>query len=79
MGGALWFWPLGQPDANRDNWLTQPSDRHGMGANLSFVDGHVAFQRRRWPNRLGPVEYRPAENSEDLKDLRWLQVGLPEP
>jgi prepilin-type processing-associated H-X9-DG protein len=80
MGGAFWIWPLGQPDQRRDNWvLSQPSDRHRMGANLSFVDGHVDYQRWRWPKRLGPGRHEPAENADDLNDLRWLQAGLPEP
>jgi len=79
LGGAFWIWPPGQPDPYRDHWLVQPSDRHSLGANLSFVDGHVAFQRWRWPKRLGPGKNEPAENRLDLQDLRWLQAGLPEP
>jgi prepilin-type processing-associated H-X9-DG protein len=79
LGGAFWIWPLGQPDQYRDHWLVQPSDRHSMGANVSFVDGHVDDQRWRWPKRLGPGKNERAENDLDLQDLRWLQAGLPEP
>jgi hypothetical protein len=43
------------------------------------VDGHAEFQQWRWEKRLGPGTNELAINSEDLKDLRWLQAGLPEP
>jgi prepilin-type processing-associated H-X9-DG protein len=69
LGGAFWIWPLGQPGQNRDHWLCQPSDRHRRGANLSFVDGHVAFQRWRWPKEVIIPGNIPVANSEDLKDL----------
>lgn len=79
MGCAFWIWPLGQPDAKRDHWLCQPSDRHYGGANLSFVDGHVAFQPWRWPKKVIAPGNTPVANGEDLKDLLWLQTSLPEP
>jgi prepilin-type N-terminal cleavage/methylation domain-containing protein/prepilin-type processing-associated H-X9-DG protein len=78
-GGPFWTWPIAQTDQNR-NWLSQPSDRHNRGANLSFADVHVAFKQWRWPKRLGgPGQNPPAANALDLEDLRWLQAGLPEP
>jgi len=79
LGGAFWIWPSEQPDQNRDHWLCQPSDRHNLGANLSFVDGHSEFQQWRCEKPLGPGKSGLAINSVDLKDLRWLQTGLPEP
>lgn len=79
LGGAFWIWPLGQPDASRDHWLVQPSDRHGLGANLSFVDGHVARQPWWWVKRQGPGRNERATNQLDLQDLRWLQERLPAP
>jgi prepilin-type processing-associated H-X9-DG protein len=79
LGGPCWVWPIAQTDRNRE-WLSQPSDRHNRGANLSFADGHVAFKQWRWPKRLGqPGQSPPAANALDLEDLRWLQAGLPEP
>jgi prepilin-type N-terminal cleavage/methylation domain-containing protein/prepilin-type processing-associated H-X9-DG protein len=77
-GGAFWLWPIAQTDENQ-NWLSQPSDRHNGGADLSFADGHVASKQWRWPKRLGPYNDAPAANALDLADLRWLQAGLPEP
>ncbi len=79
LGGPAWVWPIAQTDRNGE-WIHQPSDRHNQGANLSFADGHVAYQRWRWLKQLGqPGQSIPAANALDLEDLRWLQAGLPEP
>lgn len=59
-------------------WGDGPTDRHLMGANLSFVDGHV--EHRRW---LAPKETRNYQVPDmiqpggDRNDHDWLLAGLP--
>jgi prepilin-type processing-associated H-X9-DG protein len=51
----------------------QPVERHGHGANLSFLDGHV--QAHRWlftPKRFIDWNSSPTLNSLDEKDLELL-------
>jgi prepilin-type N-terminal cleavage/methylation domain-containing protein/prepilin-type processing-associated H-X9-DG protein len=55
-------------------WIHQPGERHGRGANLSFLDGHV--EARRW--RFTPKVHVPGgrnqpQNADDLADLMWLK------
>ncbi|MCZ7638204.1 MAG: prepilin-type N-terminal cleavage/methylation domain-containing protein [Verrucomicrobia bacterium] len=55
-------------------WIHQPAERHGSGANLSFLDGHVASHR--W--KFGPKVHVPGarnepKNADDLADLMWLK------
>ena len=58
-----------------DVWIDMPADRHGGGAGLSFVDGHV--ERWKWEWRK---EFRkwvqPVANEKDLQDLRRLQGAI---
>jgi len=79
MGGACFVGPLGGQYGNV--WLHQPSDRHNMGANLAFTDGHVAYQPWKCEKRIWvePRETHSPINALDLQDLRWLQAGLPAP
>jgi len=58
-------------------WRDIPSDRHGVGANVSFLDGHVEHHRWRWPKPHDPIA--PVKNDLDRQDLRWLQERLPGP
>lgn len=54
-------------------WVTQPGDRHGRGANLSFLDGHVAPHR--WlftPKRYAPGGMNAPQNPLDRQDLMWI-------
>jgi prepilin-type N-terminal cleavage/methylation domain-containing protein/prepilin-type processing-associated H-X9-DG protein len=74
--GVFALVPLGFSQGDRQ-WNDIPSDRHTQGGNLSFVDGHVEHHRWRWPKPHNGLE--PVRNSEDLRDLRWLQERLPEP
>ena len=64
------------------SWWTVPSarDRKG-GANVGFADGHVQFQKWRYPRRVRtgfetPV-VNPSVNPSDQEDLRWLLSKLP--
>jgi prepilin-type processing-associated H-X9-DG protein len=55
-------------------WASLPGERHGRGANLSFLDGHVAS--RRWlytPKHI--LTYggaTPIANNRDNQDFMWL-------
>ena len=55
-------------------WVSQPGERHGKGANLSFLDGHV--ERHRWlftPKRSNSPEVgSPPVNDLDRQDLMWI-------
>jgi prepilin-type N-terminal cleavage/methylation domain-containing protein/prepilin-type processing-associated H-X9-DG protein len=61
-----------------NTWNDIPADRHNLGVNLSFVDGHV--ERHGW---LRPkLDHWPGDrpqSPEDLLDLRWLQERVPRP
>ncbi|MBI2929544.1 MAG: prepilin-type N-terminal cleavage/methylation domain-containing protein [Verrucomicrobia bacterium] len=54
-------------------WIHQPAERHGKGANLSFLDGHV--EGKRW--RFTPKKYvgpgMKSFNAADAEDMMWLK------
>src|SRR5262249_51645130 len=53
-------------------WIHHPAERHGKGANLSFLDGHVTGKR--W--RFTPKKYAgrsPPKNAADRDDMMWLK------
>jgi prepilin-type processing-associated H-X9-DG protein len=57
-------------------WGHLPTDRHSLGANFSFADGHT--QRRHWK---APKETRASDVIQpggDRADYTWLVAGLPE-
>jgi prepilin-type N-terminal cleavage/methylation domain-containing protein/prepilin-type processing-associated H-X9-DG protein len=55
-------------------WIHQPGQRHGGGANLSFLDGHVEDHRWRFsPKIFVPGPIREPHNEADLEDLLWLR------
>jgi prepilin-type processing-associated H-X9-DG protein len=55
-------------------WLDQPGERHGRGANLSFLDGHVASHRWLYTPKhiLGYGGGTPFANNLDEQDFMWL-------
>lgn len=58
-------------------WIDLPADRHSMGANISFVDGHV--EHWKWlARKIEPVPQQPfpAYSADDLTDLHRLQACL---
>jgi prepilin-type N-terminal cleavage/methylation domain-containing protein/prepilin-type processing-associated H-X9-DG protein len=59
-------------------WQNAPSDRHDVGMNLSFVDGHCEHWRWLYPKQMQGLG-APAANAEDLQDLRRLQADLINP
>jgi prepilin-type N-terminal cleavage/methylation domain-containing protein/prepilin-type processing-associated H-X9-DG protein len=58
------------------NWFHLPGERHGGGANLSFLDGHV--EHHQWlfkARRSGMIE--PFANEDDREDARWILRRTP--
>jgi prepilin-type N-terminal cleavage/methylation domain-containing protein/prepilin-type processing-associated H-X9-DG protein len=55
-------------------WYDLPGERHGRGANLSFLDGHVASHRWLYtPKHLLVYQIaQPFANSLDQQDFMWL-------
>ena len=59
-------------------WLNLPSNRHGHGCVLGFVDGHVEFWKWR-PGAQMQFIARPQEaTAGELPDLQRLQKGVPD-
>ena len=59
------------------NWYHQPGERHGRGANLSFVDGHVEghrwlFTPKRFVSDVSATYNSPVANGLDRQDLMWI-------
>jgi prepilin-type N-terminal cleavage/methylation domain-containing protein/prepilin-type processing-associated H-X9-DG protein len=50
-------------DPDAFGWADVPAIRHGLGANISFADGHVAPRRWQFPLQLG--------KDQDKVDLQW--------
>ena len=59
-------------------WASTPGERHNLGANLGFLDGHVEYRRWRFtPKRQTPDAMGPAVNEADREDGRWLLERTP--
>jgi prepilin-type processing-associated H-X9-DG protein/prepilin-type N-terminal cleavage/methylation domain-containing protein len=58
---------------SKSHWLHLPGERHGGGANLSFLDGHVESHRWQFTPKIqiSSSGHRPV-NELDLEDMRWL-------
>lgn len=60
-------------------WKSQPSSRHGKGANVAFLDGHVELKRWKFtPKRYNAVAYFPVANKADAEDFEWLLERCPD-
>ncbi|MHC1763361.1 MAG: prepilin-type N-terminal cleavage/methylation domain-containing protein [Verrucomicrobiia bacterium] len=71
--GAFVFQP-----GQANYWLTIPGDRdRGCGANVAFVDGHVAFKKWQYLGRKRTELHTPVRNDLDRSDLRWILAALP--
>jgi prepilin-type processing-associated H-X9-DG protein len=67
---------LPAPWAPQDKWLSQPSDRHDRGGNLSFADSHVQSWHWKAPKHL-TIKYQPAADPADQADLSRLEAAIP--
>jgi prepilin-type N-terminal cleavage/methylation domain-containing protein/prepilin-type processing-associated H-X9-DG protein len=61
------------------HWMDVPADRHNLGANLGFGDGHIDHLRWRSPKSSDYVDQSVTNNPAELQDLRTLQTHTPEP
>jgi prepilin-type N-terminal cleavage/methylation domain-containing protein/prepilin-type processing-associated H-X9-DG protein len=74
------IYPQNDPFAGgyfNSRWVDQPSDRHGQGANLAFLDGHV--DHLRWKARKQFTGFAQVATGADLEDLRRMQKLIPKP
>jgi len=55
-----------------DYWQDVPADRHNLGADLSFADGHVEYWKWKAP-KVNANDLAPAYSPADLADLQRLQ------
>jgi prepilin-type processing-associated H-X9-DG protein len=54
-------------------WYTIPGERdRGRGANVAFVDGHVAFKKWQYLGCFRKNLQTPVANVSDRADLRWV-------
>jgi prepilin-type N-terminal cleavage/methylation domain-containing protein/prepilin-type processing-associated H-X9-DG protein len=54
-------------------WVHQPAERHSLGANLSFLDGHIQFHKWKFTPKIhAPGARNKWRNQADLEDLRWM-------
>jgi prepilin-type N-terminal cleavage/methylation domain-containing protein/prepilin-type processing-associated H-X9-DG protein len=67
---------VGLPGRGATRWLDLPSDRHGQGCNLSFLDGHVEKWRWKSPKKFLDYE-QPVASPGDREDLMRLQAAVP--
>ncbi len=65
---------IGQESSDR--WAELPADRHNRGANLSFADGHAAYERWKAPKKFTGY-HQMSEPGGDREDLRYMQSVLP--
>jgi prepilin-type N-terminal cleavage/methylation domain-containing protein/prepilin-type processing-associated H-X9-DG protein len=73
-GSFVFDWDFGDFKNYPSDWVHQPGDRHGRGANLSFLDGHV--DHHRWlftPKHFVDWDRgSPIVNDSDREDLKWI-------
>jgi prepilin-type N-terminal cleavage/methylation domain-containing protein/prepilin-type processing-associated H-X9-DG protein len=74
IGEGAFVVPLEQ--APQDKWLSQPSDRHHQGCNLSFADGHAQAWHWKAPKHF-LYKYQRISSSDDQIDLSRLEAAIP--
>jgi prepilin-type N-terminal cleavage/methylation domain-containing protein/prepilin-type processing-associated H-X9-DG protein len=73
--GAFASWDNGSWLYGPWDWWNLPGERHGRGANLSFLDGHVASHRWLYTPKHILTGYQcptPLANDQDKQDFMWL-------
>ena len=66
--------PVNSPVFPSNDWWDLPSDRHGQGANLSFVDGHVEHWKWQAPKVLGASI--PSVSPQEMRDFQRVQGAM---
>ena len=74
IGGGAFAVPL--DSVPQDKWVSQPSDRHHQGCNLSFADGHVQAWHWKAPKHF-LYKYQPVSGPDDQIDLSRLEAAIP--
>ena len=64
--GSPYFWP--------NVWWDMPSDRHNLGANLSFADGHVEHWKWQVPKRF--YDWVQPVPPEEMPDYQRIQGAM---
>jgi prepilin-type N-terminal cleavage/methylation domain-containing protein/prepilin-type processing-associated H-X9-DG protein len=58
-------------------WSNQPTDRHSLGANIGFMDGHAEYHLWLYPKRQPTDAWALPVNGLDGKDLVWIVQRTP--
>ena len=66
--------PLGSPYFYSNMWWDMPSDRHGQGANISFVDGHAEHWKWVYP-KVAYDDGQPVA-PEEMADFMRIQNAM---
>jgi prepilin-type N-terminal cleavage/methylation domain-containing protein/prepilin-type processing-associated H-X9-DG protein len=54
-------------------WYNMPGQRHSLGCNFSFIDGHVQYKRWRYASRVdGPAKWKGITHAQDKRDYGWI-------
>jgi prepilin-type processing-associated H-X9-DG protein len=57
-------------------WQHLPTDRHRLGGNLAFADGHADYWHWRWPKKFKGFD-QPPVNAADRADLARFIAAIP--
>jgi len=66
--------PVDSPVFPPNEWWDMPSDRHGQGANLSFVDGHVEHWKWQVPKVF--IEWVQPVPPQEMPDFQRVQNAM---
>jgi len=58
-------------------WAHQPTDRHTLGCNLTFLDGHAEHYRWKSTHELRGAAPELVKDANDLDDYKRLLAGVP--
>lgn len=59
-------------------WINMPSDRHSMGCDFTFADGHSEHWKWAYP-KIFTYPGQSVANNADLLDLQKMQAAIPDP